>query len=302
MEKLYPSLMSGPLTIATALNLGKLREETFRISDTKIDSKIYHTWRMAGLVDMVQEKKWAKFSFVEYLWLQTLESMRKLGCSVKLMKAVHQELFKKAQEENLGEKNLKENIGYYKNLSKKRPLTKDEEDVLFACENTLKDDLLMKGIRSDITYFYRLVLCCFSTNNEVGLLIFEDQSFLPFYSWEQVDVHRSKPHILIPVSSFIKDFIADEEKDKFLVPVGLLTDDERRIISLIRGKNIEKLTIQFNDSREPVKYESEYTGIIKGDKAKEIMQILGLKNYSSIALKTRDGNTLSFTKSNKDFM
>ena len=49
-------------------------------------------------------------------------------------------------------------------------------------------------------------------------------------------------------------------------------------------------------SRKVTKIEYDKTGLMNGDKAKEVMRILGLKNYSTIQLKTRTGTSLSFTK------
>jgi hypothetical protein len=306
MEKIYPSQMQGQLTVDTLLQYGKLLEPTFRISDVKIDSKIYHSWRMAGLVDTVDDGKWAKFSFVEYVWLRNLESMRRLGCSVKTMKAVHEQFFIKAYKDNLAKKTLQDNIDTLTTISQTRPLTKDEEEILYHSRRTLADEILMSVTNYDITYFYQLVVKCFANNNEVGIIIYEDQTFNAYEKGasnvegaEVLDL--SVPHIMIPLTSYIKDFVVDEEKEKFLVPSGLITVEENKIINLIRDKNVKKLTITFNENNEPIKFETEDSGIIQGEKAKQIKQILGLKNYSAIELKTRDGNTLSYTLGKREF-
>jgi hypothetical protein len=307
MEKIKPSYLNGPLSLKSAIQFGKMLEPVFRIKDTGIDSKIYHTWRMAGLVDTIEDGKWANFSFVEYLWLQTLDAMRKLGCGVKIMKTVHQELFIRAYEEKLAEKTLQENIKFLKTLSGTRPLTKNEEEILTHSINTLNDKVLMSVTRLDITYFYQLVVKCFTNNNEVGIVIFEDHSFSTYEKSsyihaESVLLDLSVPHIRIPISHFIKGFIVNEEKEKFLVPTGVITDDEFKVIHLIRNKNVGKLIISFNGENQPVKFESEETGIIQGEKAKRVMQYLGMKNYSSVELKTRDGKTLSFSLNSRELL
>lgn len=305
-NKIHPSVFQGPVTLETIKNYGKLLDPVFRISDINLDSKIYHTWRMADLVDTVEDGKWAKFSFVEYLWLRTLESMRRLGCSVKLMKAIHNELFIRAYKENLGKKTLKANVEFLTSLSKTRPLTKNEEDILAANKKTLADKVYMKVPDRKINYFYQLVVSCFSNNNEVGILIYEDQTFSPYekslFQTNEPSLDLSLPHIMIPVSSFIKEFIANEEKEKFLVPTGILTQEELKVINLMRNKNINKIVITLNEKRTPIKIECMESGVINGNDAKKIMQFLGLKNYSSIDLKTRDGNTLSFTHGKKIFL
>ena len=67
----------------------------------------------------------------------------------------------------------------------------------------------------------------------------------------------------------------------------------------MRNKNINKITISLNEKNTPIKIECAESGVINGNDAKKIMMLLGLKNYSSIELKTRDGNTLSFTHGRK---
>jgi len=241
------------------------------------------------------------------LWLQTLDAMRKLGCGVKLMKTVHQELFIRAYEDKLAEKTLRDNIEVLKKLSDTRPLTKNEEDILVHSMNTLNDEIKMSVTRLDITYFYQLVVKCFTNNNEVGIVIFEDHSFSTYEKREIIEdesalLDLSVPHILIPISHFIKVFIFNEEKEKFLLPAGIITDDELKVIHLIRNKNVKKLTITFNDKKVPVQFECEESGLISGEKAKHIMQYVGMKNYSGVELKTRDGKTLSYTLNSREFL
>jgi len=298
MAKLYFLNLKGANSIEKLLHLGNLHEENFRISDTKLDSKIYHTWKMAGLVEMVGKGKWAKFTFFELLWLMTLETMRKFGCSVKLMKVVYDELFEKAKRDKLGEKTIKENFDYYKKLSKERTLTKNEEEISVETERVLNDKMLLYSLNTEISYFSQLVFHCITQNEEVGLIIFEDQTITTYKGWEEMNLHRTRPHILIPISSFIKDFIADEEKDQFLLPAGLLSDEDNKIRKLINDRNVESILIHRNDGNDPLVYKCDPSGIIPEEHSVEIMQILSLKKYASIELHTREGYRHTFSYRN----
>jgi hypothetical protein len=300
MNKIYLSKLQGANSIDKLMHLGRIHEETFRFRDTKLDSKIYHTWKMAGLVDMVGKGKWAKFSLVQLLWLMTLESMRKFGCSVKLMKAVYDDLFEKAKREKLGEKTIRENFEFYKKLSKARPLTKNEDDIYIFLKGILSDRLHLYSANSDASYFYQLIFTCLSRNIEVGLIIFQDQSFITYEGWEDVKKCRTTPHILIPISSFIKEFIADEEKDQFLLDVGLLSEEGNKIRTLINDRNVQKITISSEKDEDQLVFECNSSGIIADAHAVQIMQKLSLGNYSAIELYTRDGYKHHFI-ANKPF-
>lgn len=307
MKKINLSKLTGPLSLEVATAQGKLLEKVFRIKDTGIDSKIFHTWKMAGMLDTLENGKWANMSFIEYLWLCTLESMRKFGCSHKLMKKIHYELFTKAYEDGLGKKTLKENIAILKKVSKQRPLFVDELHYLTESERLLNDEKLIESLKKEITYFYQLVLKCFNNNNEVGIIIYEDQSFTTYQLTNNVSesdkvLDLSIPHIKIPLTSFIKKFLDDEQKTKFLQSTGLITDQEMQVLTALRQQNLSSITIQFDAEKNIKKIESSKTGFIYGDDAKEIMHILGMNNYTGIEMHTRDGKTLSFTHTRKNYM
>lgn len=289
---------------------GKLStEKLFSIKDAGIDSKIFHVWKSKGLVDFIKKGKWARLTFIEYLWLRTLETMRKFGCSVKLMKAVYFEFFSKSYEDNLAEKNMTSNYEYYTKLEKSRLLTQEESNILEYIKGYIEFPILQIDLRSEISYFYMLVLDCLKYQMETGIIIFEDGTFTKFINTpfennkESASViNITRPHLYIPISSYILDFIEDKEKDKFLVKAGLLSEDEYRVIREIRNMNVKTITITFKESNHKIeKIECDKMGQIKGDDAKKVMKLFGLKNYSGIKLSTRDGNTLSFIHTEKKF-
>lgn len=307
MEKIYPSELNGPISLERAFNHGKLLEGVFSVKESGIDSKIFHSWKLDDLLPTVPKGGWADLSFIDYLWLRTLETMRKFGCSKKLMKAICNALFIEAYKIDLRKITLNDNVTHLTNLSKKRPLTNDEDEYLNACKAVLNDKLRMSVTDYDINYFYQLVLKCFINNNEVGLVIFEDGRFNTYelssaLQNESNPIDLSVPHLLIPITSFIKRFVADEEKDQFLTTTGILNDQEYEVIRQIRNKNVNRLTITCNKNNKIGKIELEETGTISGEEAKRIIEHLGLKNYTGVKYDTRDGRTLSFTQTSKIFM
>ena len=308
MNIIHPSKLNGTRTVEQAIVLGELLNKVFSVKECGIDSKIFHSWKKEGLIYKSDEleRKWSQFNFPEYLWLQTLESMRKFGCSVNTMKKLHDYLFTRAYKENLGKKNLEENIAYLTKISKQRPLNNEEFRLRNSLNEILNDPILMSVPNRDITYFSQLVLKCFINNNEVGIIIYENGE-VDTYELTTSDATEGKknldlsvPHILIPISYFIKKFIVDEEKEKFLTKIGMLNENEMDVINLIRKKNVKKIIITLNDQNQTIKnIEAQAAGIIKKEDAEKIRQVLGMKNYESIELHTRDSSTLTFTRTKK---
>ncbi|MBK7306950.1 MAG: hypothetical protein IPI88_07850 [Chitinophagaceae bacterium] len=93
------------------------------------------------------------------------------------------------------------------------------------------------------------------------------------------EINAAKPHLYIPLINYILEFIDDEEKHVFLTSSGLLNDDEYKVVKEIRNKNVKAITITFKESNHGIeKIECDKKGLIKGDEAKKIMNLLSLKN------------------------
>jgi DNA-binding transcriptional MerR regulator len=278
---------------------GSLLDKQLLLSETGITAKQFHYWKKNGLIATDGGRGWTEISFVDFMWLKVLDAMRGFGCSVKLMKRIYDDQFTKAFDENLAESTLKENLNCYRNLSKIRELTSDEKELYDLSVEISNDPNYSRIIRRDISYFYQSIVSCINEGKEDGFIIFPDESYRMINGINQsVDIGR--PLLYIPFSHFIVEIMEDSDKDEFLNSIGMISDDERRLINEIRANNVEKITITRNmQSGEIKKTEYANSGIIEGKKAKEIMKTLGLRNYSSIQLSTRNGTTLSFTKTDK---
>lgn len=306
MNKVILSQLNDPMSLNHVANRGGLLVGVFSVSDSKIDSKIFHSWKTAGLLPTVPKGGWAKLSFIDLLWLDTLETMRKFGCSKNLMKAVCKKLFYDAYELNLGKVTIQENHTFLTNLASKRNLTFEEVQYLNSTSQVLNDTIYMTVLDRGINYFYQLISNCFIENNEVGLVIYLDGSFSTYELTNNVqrvnlNADLSVPHILIPVSSFIKKFITDDEKEEFLNKSGVLNEQEFEVIKLIRKKNVKRIKVTLNN-KVVQKIETEETGLIHESDVEALKQILCLKRYDSIELNSRDARTMSFTKTKRIYM
>jgi hypothetical protein len=306
MKKVTLSELNNPLSLDHVANRGALLERVFSVNDSKIDSKIFHSWKIADLLPTVPKGGWAKLSFIDLLWLETLETMRKFGCSKALMKAVCEKLFHEAYKVNLGKLTLKENHDFLTNLASTRSLTFEEEQYLNEITHIIKDSVYMSVLDRGINYFYHLVTNCFLENNEVGLIIYLDGSFSTYELRNNLkegntNADLSVPHILIPISSFIKKFIAAEENEEFLNQCGVLNEQEFEVLKLIRKKNIKSITVTLNN-KTVQRIETEESGMIDKNDVKLLKKTLGLKEYDSIEINSRDSRTMSFIKTTKIFM
>lgn len=278
---------------------GSLYAKNLKFRDTGINSKTFHYWKMNGLLSTIDSGAWAEISFIEYLWLRVLENMRGFGCSLKLTQKIHYDLFVKAYEENLAERTLYDKIAYYRNKEKLGMITDFESQELAACESNAKDPLIGIALRTEITYFSQRVVGCFENGEDLNLIIYPDETYE--FKYENKKTGKpDRPHIFISLTYFITQLLEDEDKDEFVSNAGIFSEDEMRVIRELRNKNVDSIIISFHENGAVKNIDYDKKGLIQGDKVKDVMRILGLKNFDSITMNIRNGTTLSFTKTGKN--
>lgn len=285
--------------VVGALSRGELLfERVFTPKDAGVDNRTFHVWKKKGLVDFIERGSWARVSFVGLVWLRTLECMRRFGCSVRLMKQMHDFYFTSAYHDNLAEDVIKTNLMHYQSLVNAGHADLETEMYLQRIQQIAKDELLKHYLRGEITYFSELVKHCMTYRKEAVIIIYEDGRFEDQIVSIEKPIDQNKSlvaQLRIPLSGFITEYITDENKLEFLHQASVFSDNEYKVIREMRNKNAASITIRFNEENHNIEYiESDQKGFISGDKAKKVMNLLGLKNYSSIELKTRSGESFSF--------
>jgi DNA-binding transcriptional MerR regulator len=285
-------------------------DKIFDVEAAGINQKIFGYWKSKGLLGFIKKDKWARLSFSDVIWLRTLETMRKFGCSIKNMKSIYDHYFERALNDNLVEKNIQAQIdeletGFKDNISL------EEREVIKVQVNTLKMMLKHPNIKKNLSnggYFTELIMKCLSYKLETGIIIFEDGSFEDYSISLEINDKRKEvilthiPRLIIPISHLITEFVSRTVDLKISNLSVLFDEDELRVIKEMRNENVKSITIKFREKDHKVEtIKCDKSGIIKGDEAKKIMNILGLKNYQGIELNTRDGKTLSFNHTEKKF-
>src|SRR5947209_2173347 len=128
------------------------------ISALSIDSKLITYWRREGLLPFIEKGKWARFSFVESMWIMILNSLRNIGIRTEQMKKLTEYFIDRAYDEDLPKKNHEHNI---KQLNKKKlakTITTEEQNKLEILERNIQNEALMYALKWDVNYFSNLIL------------------------------------------------------------------------------------------------------------------------------------------------
>lgn len=204
---------------------GKLLMEQFRMKHTNVDFQTYKAWRKVGLINTInKDHKWAKFTFVELIWLQILETMRLLGCPYKLMQKVEYLLFTSAFEKNLAHKTLQQRVNQLLATSETRKLISEEKSQLKTLQNILKDPLLLSSLRLEISYLYLYIVKCIE-GNQVSIIIQPDTKSKTcnieiIESNNKISENQrlnKSPQFVITINSLIKEFVEDKTMDSFIL-------------------------------------------------------------------------------------
>ena len=295
------------------ITLSEFREFMFKpivpISDLndyegKPIEKQFPFWRRKNILPFFTKGKHIdiEVSFIQMIWLRVLDTLRSLSYPIDDIEKVADYFFKDAYFDNLPQKNIEYNKALLEEKKGKGSLTDQEYQLLKKIDSFLADEHFLHALKFDINYLSNLVSHCISTSLEAVILIYSngrvvEQLGQTVFSHKEIDFDLNEPHINLSLKYYLKEFIADEQLQRIIMP-QILNDDEKYILKELRNENIKELSIKKNGGKI-VRVDLASDSVISGDQAREIKKILGLRNYEEITLSTRDENNISFKKKTK---
>lgn len=265
-------------------------------------SKMLPFWRRKKLLPFIKVGEHIKISFAELIWLRILDTLRQLSYPVSLTNIVCDYFFKDAHENDLPKKNFYVNKEQLLKKKQTSFLTDEEEEILRFVEEGLKDEVLMTILKSDVNYLTNLVISCIKNGEERKILIFPDGRVAESHLSEirthrKYEIDETEPHIELSITYYLKEFIKNEQLLLLLMP-QLLDDRAKQVLKEIRDRNVKEITIQMKDGNI-TNMTRVRRGMITGEQAMQIKNILGLRNYQRITLDTLDNNRYVITKTDK---
>lgn len=260
-----------------------LTQKMLLLSETGVTTRTYQHWKTFDIVPQSDEenadtkREWVKLNFSDYLWVKTINTLRKFGYPFEHIKIAKDTLFDENvihnfKAENVANPELFNSLLEFQlkdKLSKEmkdalKELISDKDIMTRLMDNILKQSNLWKG---------HIFMAIQNKNTEVGIAFFEDGTCFPF-QWnilldfpilEFKDAFEKiirKPHIYISLTKYIIDFIADEEKIDYTIKLSLLNKQDEEILNKVRGNEYKKITINYDSNTG--------TKIIKTEKDKKI--------------------------------
>jgi len=285
---------------------------TDEASPNKFETETIRFWRIKKLLPFFEEKKHARISLAQLMWLRFLSELRKVSPSTLIMEKAHDFYIKRAYEQRLGYNNLLQREKDFKKISNP---TQEEQEILSAYQTIINDKFLMYSLDRDINYFNMGILDYVVNDEDVYFVYYYnmvidptdgEEKELPEFDIIKIakDVEKEslkfsfsdRPHVLIPASFIVRDTFYDCNLSANAFNILALENSERKVFKFIKEHKLSELTfiIPEGTNSKPLtfKFVTKNEGNINA--IKESKLIMGTKKYVSGIAKLTNGEKRNF--------
>ena len=291
----------------------------------KFETETIRFWRLKGLLPFFEDKKHARISLAQFMWLKFLVELRKLGLSTTEMQVAHDHFIRKAYDDRLGYNSLFE---LERQLKANHGLTEQEQYALATVQEVIKDNLLMQSLNRDINYFNmgitehviygaNVVFAYYierTTGSKAGDIdekpVFSvikngklDQTGEMGMATEKDFDFTEHSCVLIPASQIINETFYDCNISQEAFNIQIMEKSERVLFKLIKEKRVQEIIL--NPSPENTLECKRYAlldsnGGLNTENIKKIKLILGTKQYQDGEASLVDKNIFRFNSDPND--
>lgn len=270
----------------------------------KFETETIRFWRLKGLLPFFEDKKHARISLAQFMWLKFLVELRKLGLSTNEMQVAHDHFIRKAYDERLGYNSLLE---LERQLKATPRLTEQEQYALTTVQEVINDNLLMQSLNRDINYFNMGITehVVYGANVVFAYYIDQIPGSKPGYDdekpvfrvikngkLEQTDADGMvlekdfdfTKHccVLLPASQIIKETFYDCNISQEAFNIQIMEKSERELFRLIKEKRVQEIILNPlpGNTLEIERYAMlDENGESNIENIKKVKLILGTKQY-----------------------
>lgn len=294
-----------------------LTEKKIPLSLLDVHSRVYFNWKKEGLLnetvkeDEIDPKRRKVFLNVfDALWILIIKELRNLNIDLKTILELKKFLFSIVQLDN-------EKLAQ---LSKEEFMNSVLENIPFEYQESVRLEFAEKSIETlidmideemviafkyigslltDVLLLHKavsLVIIKEKASSELDFIIVKNNSNATVEEKNELykiySKHLSNDILInIPILSLVNQLFEDENLEKYCVGFGLFNSNEKKLLKALHDDSCKKISI--------IKYDSEHITFdftkefdVKGDNAKEIRKILGLKQYEKVELTYRNDKHL----------
>ena len=278
-------------------------EESFLLSDIGLSAKTAFDWSNGGIYLRERKSKHRrKYNGVEYVWLRLVKELREFGLPIQSILNLKNYL--------LSEMDLKEHCTSFFESEQMddehwNAFIKDIQKTFKTPDNLIKTiEKDKKKVNLSNTKLSVLLFSTILSQSNVHLAIAKDGNCIVFDESPMEDLFTSsmimnQPYISIPLNHIVSEFIGRE--DLYILNLNEsvvdLSEEEIKVIDLIREGGIDSLTVKFVDGEVNL-IETEETIDIKDTKGR-LVDLIQRGSYQEISYKTVKGKIVSVKRKTK---
>ena len=298
-----------------------LTEKKIPLKPLDVHPRVYFNWKQEGLLNekesnpneeniAVQRRKVFLNAF-EALWVLIIKELRNLNIDLKTILELKKFLFTIVQvdENKLGAPTFEEIIDTFletiplelheavkeqlseKNIDGFLENVIDEESIIaFRYIGSLLTDVLLLKKAVSIVIIKETKtseLDFFIAQNNCNATIEKKEELYKEYA----TLLSNNTLINIPIVPLVSQLFEDESFEKYCVSFGLFNSHEKKLLKALNDDSCKKINVIKYDS-ERITFDITKEVDVKGDSAKEIRKILGLKQYEKVEVIYRNDKHL----------
>lgn len=286
--------------------LPKIKEKKIPISKLGVNSRTFFYWKSENLLlensaDIENNQK-VFFNLMDATWLMLIVEFRKYNLDLKSIKSIKDQLILELDQKIILENKVILQSVLMKlasNLdedSKNELLNIDTETVineyLSSYDRFLAFSKLGSAIGRVLMGFREYIMISI---DDFGTIETSVYSMGKYYDSENESILLSefnsfinrKSCFIISLDSILEGLLEDEKLEKYNIEFGLFNADELKIFDALKQDNWKKITIIKHDSGDIVVL-NESKVERRGQNAREIKKLLGLKQYQQAEIVYRN--------------
>lgn len=280
-------------------------EKEIPLSEIGISSWTFFDWKKKGLIPFAAGNDRVKLNLIEYVWIRALQELREFGVPYSELSHMKDYLF----DTELFFEALAHSEEVVKKLEASGSYSSEDLSMIKGSVDFIRKNLNENSItdKSMLTVFAASVFRMILFDEDVVLLANrkKDEKGLVFFAYTYQELNSIKfiegplykNHLSIGLRPLLLEMLSLDKLEKYVFRLGLLTEDEQKVVMAIRERNYSELIIQTKGERDIV-IDAINEVDVRDEKAKEIRMLLGLNQYDEIQLKFRNEKHL-FVKNRK---
>ena len=300
--------------------LPKIKEKKIPISKLGVNSRTFFYWKSENLLlenteDFENNLK-VFFNLMDATWLMLIVEFRKYNLDLKSIKKIKDQLILEL-DKNL----IFENQAILQSVLMKLAVNLDEEskkelldidtekiinDYLSSYDKFLAFSKLGSAIGRVLMGFREYIMISI---NELGAVETTVYSKGNYYDTENENVLLSefnrfinrKSCFIISLDLILEGLLENEKLEKYNIEFGLYNTDELKIFEALKQDNWKKITIIKHDSGDIVVL-NESKVECRGQQAREIKKLLGLKQYQQAEIVYRNDEHIIIYNTSKQIL